>query len=192
MVFEAPDGPLGLILAASWANQVAKMGSKMGVKSAAERYQKMSLTCFTKSNNKLLWFNFWFIFGLVLVPILKPILGPKIGQNLLIFGSNFGSLLLGVLEVFGCLLGAFLGLLRLSWEASRAKKCRQSPAKTTFLKMQLFGSLKLLMALLGSSCPLFGRSGPKMGPKMVPKRDPKSDQKMVHKSGLIKWPYRAL
>ena len=35
--------------------------------------------------------------------------------------------------------------------------------------MQLFGSLKLLMALLGSSCPLFGRSGPKMGPKMVPK-----------------------
>ena len=47
--------------------------------------------------------------------------------------------------------------------------------------MQLFGSLKLLMALLGSSCPLFGRSGPKMGPKMVPKRGPKSDQKMVHK-----------
>ena len=37
------------------------------------------------------------------------------------------------LEPFVCLLGAFLGLLRLSWEASRVKKCRQSNAKTTFL-----------------------------------------------------------
>ena len=35
--------------------------------------------------------------------------------------------------------------------------------------MQLFGSLKLRMALLGSSCPLFGRSDPKMGPKEFPK-----------------------
>ena len=32
---------------------------------------------------------------------------------------------------------------------------------------------ELLMALLGSSCPLFGRSDPKMGPKMVPKNAPK-------------------
>ena len=47
--------------------------------------------------------------------------------------------------------------------------------------MQLFGSLKLLMALLGSSCPLFGRSGPKVGPKMVPKSGPKSDQKVGQK-----------
>ena len=47
--------------------------------------------------------------------------------------------------------------------------------------MQLFGSLKLLMALLGSSCPLLGRSNPKMGPKMDPKSGPKSDQKVVQK-----------
>ena len=40
--------------------------------------------------------------------------------------------------------------------------------------MQLFGSLKLLMALLGSSCPLFGRSGPKMGPKIFPKNAQKA------------------
>ena len=45
--------------------------------------------------------------------------------------------------------------------------------------MQLFGSLKVLMALLGSSCPLLGRSGPKMGPKMGFKSVPKSDQKMI-------------
>ena len=103
-------------------------------------------------------------------PSLDPILIPKLVQNLLIFGPILDPFFLG-----------FRSSLRFSWEASRAKKCRQSPAKTTFLKMQLFGSLKLLMALLGSSCPLFGRSGPKMGPKMVPKRGPKSDQKMVHK-----------
>ena len=48
-----------------------------------------------------------------------------------------------------------------------------------FLKMQLFGSLTLLMSLLGSSCPLLGRSGPKMGPKMGFKSVPKSDQKMI-------------
>ena len=36
-------------------------------------------------------------------------------------------------------------------------------------EIKLFGSLKLLMALLGSSCPLSGRSGPKMDPKMIPK-----------------------
>ena len=45
--------------------------------------------------------------------------------------------------------------------------------------MQLFGSLKLLMSLLGSSCPLLGRSGPKMDPKMGTKSFPKSDQKMI-------------
>ena len=121
MVFEAPDGPLGLILAASWANLVPKWGAKMGNQSAADRYQKMHLIPYTQSNNHLHGFNFWFLFGLVLVQILEPILNPKIGQNLLIFGSNFGSLLFGVLEVFGCLLGAFLGLLRLSWEASGPK-----------------------------------------------------------------------
>ena len=43
--------------------------------------------------------------------------------------------------------------------------------------MQLFDSLKLLMALLGSSCPLFGRSGPKMGPNKTPKNAQKRNQK---------------
>ena len=45
--------------------------------------------------------------------------------------------------------------------------------------MQLFDSLKLLMALLGSSCPLFGRSGPKMGPNKTPKNAQKRNQKYV-------------
>ena len=52
--------------------------------------------------------------------------------------------------------------------------------------MQLFGSLKLLMALLGSCCSLFGRSSPKVDPKMVPKSGPKCDQ-ILGKKWHQKW-----
>ena len=38
-----------------------------------------------------------------------------------------------------------------------------------FLLMQVFGTLRLLMGLLGPSWPLLGRSGPKWVPKMAPK-----------------------
>ena len=105
----------------------------------------------------------------------------KISQDFFNFWAQFWIFLLGVLELFGFLLGAFLGLLRLSWEASGPKNLQKLKVFLRFLKMQLFGSLKLLMALLGSSCPLFGRSGPKVGPKMVPKSGPKSDQKVGQK-----------
>ena len=60
-------------------------------------------------------------FGAILGPKMGPKMGPKLVQKLLIFGSLFGSLFFEVLELFGCLLGAFLGLLRLSWEASGPK-----------------------------------------------------------------------
>ena len=61
--FEAPDGPLGLILAASWANLVPKWGSKMGVKSGPERHQKNGFKSIIKSNKKMLWSNFGFFLG---------------------------------------------------------------------------------------------------------------------------------
>ena len=89
LVFEAPDGPLGLILAASWANLVPRWGAKMGNQSAADRYQKMHFISYTQSNNHLHWFNFWFLFGLVLVQILEPILNPKIGQKFVNFWVQF-------------------------------------------------------------------------------------------------------
>ena len=63
--FEAPDGPLGLILAASWANLVPKWGAKMGNQSAADRYQKMGFIGLIRSNNKS-----------GLVQFLKPIWDP--------------------------------------------------------------------------------------------------------------------
>ena len=61
-------------------------------------------------------------FGAILDPKMDPKIAPKFVKKLVIFGSIFGSLFLGVLELFGCLLGAFLGLLRLSWEASGPQK----------------------------------------------------------------------
>ena len=56
--------------------------------------------------------------------------------------------------------------------------------KPHFLKRQLFGSLRLLMALLGSSCPLLGliwsqngpQNGPQNGSKSIPKMDQFGDQ----------------
>ena len=98
-------------------------------------------------------------------------LGSLFDHFLTKFWTTFGCL-------FGCLLGAFSGLLRFSWEASGSKNNKKTQGFLRFLKMQLFGSLKLLMALLGSSCPLFGRSGPKMGPKMVPKNAQKRNQRL--------------
>ena len=76
---------------------------------------------------------------------------PKLIKKLMILGSIFGSLFVEVLE-------------RLSWEASGPQKNLKNQLRFyRFLKIQLFGSLKLLMALLGSSCFFLGKSGAKMG-----------------------------
>ena len=53
---------------------------------------------------------------------MAPKMGPKLVQKLTIFGFIFGSLVFEVLELFGCLLGAFMGLWSLSWEASGSQK----------------------------------------------------------------------
>ena len=62
--------------------------------------------------------NFFFFVGLVFGVFLVPKIVPRLVQNLLIFGLIF---FFGGVELFGCLLGAFLGLLRLSWDASGPK-----------------------------------------------------------------------
>ena len=99
------------------------------------------------------------------------------GKSIFVFAFFSFSLGFGALWVpLGSLLGPLEALLGGLWT--------QKPSKTEcflrFLKRQLFGSLKLLIALLGSSCPLFGRSGPKMGPNKTPKnaqkRKPKYDK----------------
>ena len=99
--------------------------------------------------------------------------GALIDLFLTNFWTTFGCL-------FGCLLGAFSGLLRFSWKPLDPKTLKNGRFFKVF-DNAAFWLFELLMALLGSSCPLFGRSGPKVGPKMVPKSGPKSDQKVGKK-----------
>ena len=106
-------------------------------------------------------------------------ISPRLGHKLLMFGSILDFL--EVLELCGCILGAFLGVLRFSWEASG----RQKPTKSKFLrfwKMQLFGPLKILMDLLVSSCPLLGPIWSQNGPQNGLSSGPKSNRKVVQKT----------
>ena len=65
---------------------------------------------------------FWLLFGPLLAPKMAPKTDPKPLQNSTFLRSIFGLLFLKVLELSRDLLGAFLGLLRLSWEASGSQK----------------------------------------------------------------------
>ena len=112
---------------------------------------------------------------------MAPKMGPKLVQKLAIFGFIFGSLVFEVLELFGCLLGAFMGLWSLSWEAPGPQKPRKTKGFLRFLQMQDFGSLRLLVALLGPSSPLLGPIWSQNGPQNGPKSGPKSAQKLVKK-----------
>ena len=85
------------------------------------------------------------------------------------------------MTLFGCL----PGLLGLSWGVSGAKKCRQSNAKTTFLKVVFLFS-ELHLALLGSSIPLPGQSWGPDGSQKTSKSGPKFGQKLVQK-GIQFW-----
>ena len=126
-----------------------------------------------------------------LVPFLDPFLsnfwpqngpqnGPKMGPAICNFGVHFWIRFFEALELFGRLLGAFLGFLKLSWEASGPEKPKTNYIFLRFLQMQEFWSLKLLMALLVPAWPLLGpiwsqngpQSGPESGPKIVKKHGP--------------------
>ena len=65
---------------------------------------------------------FWLLFGPLLAPKMAPKTDPKPLQNSTFLRSIFGLLFWKVLELSRDLLGAFLGLLRLSWEASGSQK----------------------------------------------------------------------
>ena len=67
---------------------------------------------------------FWSSFGPKMVSKAEPKIGPKIAN----FGVHFWIPFFEALGLFGCLLGALLGLLRLSWEAFGLQK----PEKTYF------------------------------------------------------------
>ena len=96
---------------------------------------------------------------------MDPKTGPKVhdvGVHLWIpFFRSVGALWVPL----GSPLGPLEALLGGLW----TPKTLKTKNVLRLLEMQLFGSLKLLMALLGSSWSFLGRSGPKLGPKMGPK-----------------------
>ena len=93
---------------------------------------------------------------------------------------------------FDTLFLRFWGSFGASWEPSWAsrgslgrpldpKKYGFTIGKLHFVTMQLFGSLRILMALLGSSCPLLGPIWSQNGPQNGPKSCPNSVQKLIQK-----------
>ena len=67
----------------------------------------------------------------------------------------------------------------LSWKALDPQKPVKNNGFVRFLVLYVFGTLGLLMALLGSSWLLLGRFDPKMVPKMGPQMAP-NQAKMGH------------
>ena len=106
---------------------------------------------------------------------------PKVAQKLIILGVRVGSDLFRSGNCLGTLFCSLLGLLGPSWEVPRAKRCRQSYAKTSFSKIVFFASWSsrwLSWAPLGAS---WGDLGPKLAPKITPKSNPKLVLKLVQK-----------
>ena len=119
---------------------------------------------------------------------MAPKMAPKLVKKLIILGSIFGSLFVEALELLGCLLGAVLGLLRLSWEASGPQKPKKNLqffkvfANAGFWVLEaLNGPLGLILApswadLVPKWSPKWPPKWSKSGPKNGPKNDPQKSE----------------
>ena len=118
------------------------------------------------------FFNFWYVLGYFL-SIFAPKNLSNINQKNVNFWAQFLIFLLGVLELFGFLLGAFLGLLRLSWEASGPKNLQKREVFWGFWKcsfLVLWSSWWLSWAHLAPSlADLVPKWAPELFPKMLKK-----------------------
>ena len=120
---------------------------------------------------------------MILAPMLEALWAPKLFQNVsnnfLKSGPFSDFIFFQVSELFRCLLGASLGLPRLFWTALDSGNLKQPNVFLRFSQIQVFGTWKLLIALLGLSWPLLGGSGSKMGPQNGPKCHQKVVQELV-------------
>ena len=100
----------------------------------------------------------------------------------------FGPIIVEVLELFRCVLGGFMGRWSISWEAYGPQKNIEQLCFFSFLQLQDFGFLKLLVVLLGPSWPLIGQicsqnasvapQSSKNCPKTSPKNNSNNNRKM--------------
>ena len=91
------------------------------------------------------------------------------GPTIYFFGSIFRTLFYEVLKLFKCLLGAFLSLFCLSWEASGPQK----PEKEVF-KVFANAAFWVSEPLNGTLGPILAPSWPDLVPKLSPKNSPKN------------------
>ena len=97
-----------------------RMGACLGVLLGARTARLEAILTSRQGTQK--WSHFWCHFWSTFGSQNGPQNGPKTGPKLDFFGVYFWIPFLEVLELFGGLLGAFLGLLRLPWETSGAQK----------------------------------------------------------------------
>ena len=102
-------------------------------------------------------------------PKMGPKIAPKLVQKMLILGSIFGSFFFEALGLFGCLLGAFLGFLKLSWAALDPKNLE----KQRFFKVFANAGFWLFEALTGPLGLVLAPSWADLVPKWSPKWPPK-------------------
>ena len=88
-------------------------------------------------------------------------------------------------------LGAFLGLLMSLGMPLDPKTCKNQVFFNGFEKA-VFRSLKLLMALLGSSCCFLGKSGAKMGFQNGYQKSKKNRKKKIKKNGQSLVPFLSI
>ena len=104
------------------------------------------------------WSQFW--------PQNGPQNGPKTGPKINKFGAHLWIPFCWVLELFGCHLGAFLGLLRLYWEASGPQKTLKN---VRFCKLFANATFWVFEALNGPLGPILAPSWADLVPDWVPK-----------------------
>ena len=125
-------------------------------------------------------FHFWFPFGALLGSRMDLKMEPKVVQNLINFGSIFGSFFVEALELFGCLLGAFLGLLKLSWTPLDPKNI-EKPIVFKVFGIAEFWLCEPLDRSFGLVLTLLGLIWSQNGPQNLPQSCPKCDQQIINK-----------
>ena len=120
-------------------------------------------------------------------------MAQKLIKKMIILELFFGSCFFEVLELFGCLLGAFLGLLRLSWEASGPQKHLKTARFSQAFANAGFWVFRALDDPLGLILAPSWASGPQSVQKIFQKTSPKMTkaESILGSEWAPKWPKTA-
>jgi len=108
-------------------------------------------------------------------------MAPKTVKTMICFCTIFGSFFLGVFGALRVPLGSIIRRSEAVLGGLGPKKPEKTEGFSRFLRMQVFGSLKLLIGPLGPSRLLWGRFRPQNWSQNGSKSSPKSNEKLVPK-----------